>query len=103
MEDAITIERRGGPIEAVSGICGVPARLTGFCSLLIQAVIFLISCALVIIFFFHIGGYSYFSNNTQQLSNETNENNDTKSIIHFGNWKENESFIENAPKDEVRK
>lgn len=63
MDDAITVERqgRGGAIETVSGVCGVPARLTGFASLIAQFLILVVSCALVVFFFFHIGGYAYFT------------------------------------------
>lgn len=96
MDDAITVERRGGPVEAVPGVCGVPARLTGFSSFVIQAITLLISCALTILFLLHIGGYAYYYN----VVTTTIGNNETIPIADDFNRTYSDNFTNNV-QDEV--
>lgn len=52
----------GHSIETVKGICGIPARLSGFFSWAIQLFILVLSAVLTALIFLHIGGYAYFIN-----------------------------------------
>jgi hypothetical protein len=56
---SIEPERRA-PIESVKGLCGIPARLSGFVSLIIQLIVVIVASVLTALLFFHVGGYDYF-------------------------------------------
>ncbi|KAE9553715.1 hypothetical protein FO519_003070 [Halicephalobus sp. NKZ332] len=67
IEDARPAESRphytgGHSIETVKGVCGIPARLSGFFSWAIQLFILVLSAVLTALIFLHIGGYAYFIN-----------------------------------------
>ena len=71
----------GHSIETVKGVCGIPARLSGFFSWALQLFILVVSAVLTALIFLHIGGYAYFiniqNNSTGILDSITSDLNDT--------------------------
>lgn len=90
--------RTGHSLETVKGICGIPARLSGFVSWCIQLFILIISAILTALLFVHIGGYAYFV---------TIQNNSTTDVVDLisadlnGTYIPTETLLLNETDDEV--
>jgi hypothetical protein len=59
-------------LETVKKICGIPARLTGFFSLVVQTIVMLVALALTVLMFYQLGGFKIL-NSTLTHSASNNE------------------------------
>lgn len=64
----------GHSLEAIKKICGVPARLTGFFSLVIQTIVLIVAIGLSVLAFYQLGGFKMLG---AKVLNETEQNDNT--------------------------
>jgi hypothetical protein len=62
-------------LETMKKFCGIPARLSGFFSMIAQIIILLVALALTILMFYQLGGYTFLSSNP--IKNSTEHDNGT--------------------------
>jgi hypothetical protein len=81
-------------LETMKKFCGIPARLSGFFSLIAQIIIMLIALALTILMFYQLGGYTFLSSTTNSAEND-NGTFPTPIMLEISNLLENSTDMVN--------